>query len=283
MSDTTQLFPTTASSAVRSPRLRARLGQDGHVTVPLLTADELAAVTAAHRHLGHRDDAGLTIDYMRPDRSVMAAVRDVVVALVGRAFDEMFLPHRVIMATFVTKHPGPDSEMFLHEDRVFVDESRHRAVTAWIPLVPTGREHDNGALQVVTGSHLLPIGPSGSNTSDAIRPFETELRRRLTTLDVGAGDAALYDSRLVHASLPNRSAGPRTALVCVVIPEAAQPVHVVATPEGTLRVHAVDEDFYVTQHPRMVERSMPERYPIVDEVAAPAPLTASDIEALPAP
>jgi len=278
MSESTSGVPPMVWSAVSSPETRQRLATDGFAVVQLLTPDELDAVAAAHERLARASDEGLTIDYMRVDRTIMARVRTEVLPLVTGPLDAVFDRPRVIMATFVTKHPGPASEMFLHEDRVFVDERRHRAITAWIPLVPTGSATGNGALQVVPASHRLPTGPSGSNTADAIRPFEADLRRRLVTLDVPAGSAVVYDTRLVHASTPNLTSQARTAFVCVVIPADAVPVHVVAAPDGTLRLHEVDESFYVDLHPRQVEREVPDRYPCIETLEAAAPLTSTAVD-----
>jgi ectoine hydroxylase-related dioxygenase (phytanoyl-CoA dioxygenase family) len=214
---------------------------------------------------------------MRPDRSVMRTLRDLLDPVWRAHLPRLFHDPAVAMATVVTKHPGDQSGMFLHEDRTFVDESRARAYTVWIPLVPVGPDLDNGGLQIVPGSHRLPTGLAGSNTPDLIRPFEAELRARLVPVTAEAGDAVVYDTRTLHASAPNLSGEPRPALTFAVVPDDEVMIHVVATSPTHRRVHAVTPDFFVEHHPREIEVEMPEDCPVIAEYDEEPSLTADDV------
>jgi hypothetical protein len=242
------------------------LAERGVVVVPVLPTHALEAVRRLQVKITPAGDHGLTVDYMRPDRSVMEAIADEVLPVVAPLLADVFVDQRPVMATFVTKHPGPLSQMFLHEDRTFVDERRERAVTVWIPLVDVGPDEGNGGLQVVPRSHLLDLGLSGSLTPDVIRPFEAFLRTRLIELTVPAGSAAIYDTRTIHASPPNLSDVPRVALVCAMAPRQEPLVHVRATGRRGRDIHRVDERFFIDHHPRDIEQEMPTEYPVIAQV-----------------
>ena len=246
--------------------LDAELVDRGYVVLPLLPPDVVEEVRRRYRSITPEGDHGLTVDYMRPDRGPMRAIAAEVVPLVAPHLAEVLVDQRPIMATFVTKHPGPLSEMFLHEDRTFVDERRLRAVTVWIPLVDVGEGVPNGGLRVVPRSHLLRLGLSGSSTPDVIRPYEAYLRSHLEDLTVPAGSAAVYDTRTIHASPPNLTDRPRVALVCAMAPRGEPLVHVRATGRRGRNVHRIDEDFFVEHHPRDVEQGMPTQYPVISSV-----------------
>ena len=181
------------------------------------------------------------------------------------------------MATFVVKHPRRDSTMFLHDDRTYVDETRFRASTIWIPFVSVGPAEMNGGLEVVPRSHRLPTGPSGSLTPDRIRPYEEFLRTRLEPLEVPVGSAVVYDTRLLHSSAANLSDRPRLALVCAVAPRDAELIHVVSTGRRRRAVHRVDEQFFLDLHPRVVEAGLSGRYPASASLVDPDPLDAERV------
>jgi ectoine hydroxylase-related dioxygenase (phytanoyl-CoA dioxygenase family) len=267
-----------AASFIRDPELARQLDTAGYAVVPLLDEATVGEVCEAYREIAPPGDHGLAIDYMRPDRTVMRRLRERLEPVWSAHLPQLFVDPIVAMCTMVTKHPGDQSGMFLHEDRTFVDESRTRAYTVWVPLVPVGPGLDNGGLQIVPGSHRLPTGLAGSNTPDLIRPFEDELRRHLVDVAAGAGDAVVYDTRTLHASRPNLTDVPRPALTFAVVPGGEAIVHVVASSPTHRRVHAVGPDFFVDHHPREIEVQMPEDCPVIDEFDVDDPsLTAEDV------
>lgn len=256
-------------------RLDAVLAAQGYVVLPLLAPGVVEALVEARARLAPAGDDGLTVDYMRPDRSIMRAVRSLVEPVWEEHLRPVFTDHQLVMATFVVKHPGHESGMFLHEDRSYVEEPGARAHTVWIPLTDVGPTLANGTLEIVPRSHRLASALSGSNTPELFRPYERHLRERLVPLEMAAGSAAIYDTRTLHASRPNLSGAPRVAVVCAVAPRGERLIHVRATSATGRRVHLVTPDFFVEHHPRRIEEAMPPDCPVVreyeDECAIPSP------------
>jgi hypothetical protein len=67
---------------------------------------------------------------------------------------------------------------------------------------------ENGGTLVVPGSHRASNNPTGDNGIEALTPYPTEINANGT-----AGSVLLFDSRLWHASAPNRSQEPRVSVV----------------------------------------------------------------------
>ena len=67
---------------------------------------------------------------------------------------------------------------------------------------------ENGGTLVVPGSHRTSNNPTGNNGIDPAAPYPTEVNATGT-----AGSVLLFDSRLWHASSPNRSLEPRVSVV----------------------------------------------------------------------
>lgn len=249
--------PSLAVATLADPDLEAALRHEGFARIPVLDAAAAASLRAAYRRSCPADDGGLAIDYMREDRSHMRRVRDLVAPILEPVIEAHFVDHELAFVTFVTKHPGEASEMFLHEDRTFVDERCTRAGTLWIPLVDVGPDLPNGGLGLVPGSHRLATSLSGTDTPELYRGFEPDLRRALVSPALPAGTGVYYDTRTLHASPPNLGAEPREAIACAIVPRGAGLVHVVARGRRRRELYAVDGSFFTDHHPHSVGGSVP--------------------------
>ncbi|MDX2169298.1 MAG: phytanoyl-CoA dioxygenase family protein [Deltaproteobacteria bacterium] len=127
-------------------------------------------------------------------------------------------------STFFVKLPHDPSDIAWHQDAVYWDLSDRRVVSAWLAL--TDSDADNGAVQVVPGSHRqvyahaldrdvhnrLVRGPTVEPPADAPR----------VALTLRAGQFSLHDGWLLHRSPPNPSARPRAGLALRYIPTATR-------------------------------------------------------------
>ena len=253
---------------LRDPTCDRQLRDEGYAVFPLLSDDEVAEIRSAYRTLVEDPDAPgiMEFDYMAEDRSAMRQVAELLAPVWARHVPGVFTDHEPVFSTFVAKHPGPISGMFLHDDRTYLDERRQRAFTMWVPLVDTSPELDNGTLWIVPGSHRLFNAFSGTGTPDWIRPYEDYLERYLVPLRMRAGEALVYDTKTVHGSTPNRTSETREAIATAVAPRGADLIHVVAA-EGTRRqVYRIDREFFLEVHPHSIEtEGMPDRYPLIEE------------------
>lgn len=253
---------------LRHPEREAAFSGDGYVVLPFLDGEETATLREASLGLHGDSEDGLVIDYTSTDRSAMEAAARLASGIWERHVPEHFVDMRPVFTSFVVKHSGRESSMFLHDDRTYVDERHHRAATVWIPLVDVGPGLDNGGLAVVPRSTELAVGPSGTRTPEPFRLYERHLVDRLVPLAVDAGSAVVYGNRLLHGSASNDSDLPRPAIVCVLIPREAELIHVVGAGRRRRAVHRVDEQFFLRHHPHDLERGMPSEYPVVEVVEA---------------
>ncbi len=265
------------------PALETDLIEQGYATFPVLEPGEVADLRDAYKALVPQGDHGLTVDYMRPDRGPLREIARLLEPVWARHFPEIFTDHVPVFTTFVTKHPGENSNMGLHEDGTFVDERRFRSGTLWIPLVDVSTEAQNGTLELLPGSHRLSESWSGPRTPLLHPPFERYLRQRLLPVTLTAGTGIYYDTRTLHASSANRSNEIREALVCAVAPRAASVIRVVATSRRHRTVHEVDRDFFLDVHPHEADDRIAERFPPIEEFDDDSRLDADRVVALMGP
>ena len=269
--------PAARASVLRDPTANGRLVVDGYAVVPVLDQDEAAALRDRYADMAPADDRGLTIDFSREDRSLLREVADLLVPMWDRHLARVFVDHRPVVATFIVKHPGPESDMVLHNEPTYVDGDT-ATYNIWIPLIDVQAEPPNGTLELVLGTQHLPFGLAGFNTPPNFLPYEHFLRAHTVSLDVPAGSGVIYDSRMLHVSGPNHTDRARPAIAAAVAPRDADLVHVIATGRRTRRVYAVDEGFFLDAHPTEAEDWLAGRASLVREVHQAAALTPADVQ-----
>lgn len=285
----------------RDPALERRLDQDGFVHLPGLATGVLerawalyrtapigesvpvgpsfaAAEAAADRTWRNRmapgDNWRLSTDGCTAEER--ARIKADLAPIWAEVAGPMLTGHRMVMNSFLTKFPGADSFLPLHQDPTVVDEREHRSVTVWLALDEISRARRNGALHVLPGSHRCGFEWRGTRTEATYLEDLEELWAVATPVDVVAGDVVVMDSRILHGSPPNYSDEPRSAIAGVAAPDDATLVHIVGVEGDRVEVWGVDEQFYCDNSPGSLRQHLPPGYPVLEVVdRADPPTTAT--------
>jgi hypothetical protein len=163
-----------------------------------------------------------------------------------------FVPgFKMVGASFVMKKAeSVGSRMALHQDCSLVDQDKHLGINVWVPLCDV--DSSNGCLCVVDYSQrfnkiscLPPLHGAHAN-------FERELPATcITSLPMEAGEACLFDARVLHRSGDNHSTQDRVAAFFNLIPDD-QPIRVnLRNPQHPerLEVYHTDSDFILQLNP----------------------------------
>lgn len=138
------------------------------------------------------------------------------VALIADLFEEncnrYFKDFRLYGGAFVIKQPGPKAVSSPHFDLGIVDEERFRAFSVWVPLCKVSRE--NGALMVVPKSHIFQSIFRGPNIPEPTVNIREWLWNVCNIVELNAGDAVVYDHRLIHGSRENKTDTDRIVASC---------------------------------------------------------------------
>ena len=284
VSDASAPDPPTgpAATVLADPVLDRRLVSEGYVVMPFISGAEVHELRCAHAHLvdelepASAEGGGLVIDFMRTRRSMMRGVKDLLDPMWSKHLPDAFLGYEPVVSTFVVKHPGPSSVMKLHHEPTF-SELGVPTFNIWIPLVDVGPETGNGALELVPGTQELGYGFVGFDTPVLFRPYEDFVVRHGVVLDVPAGSAVVYDTRMLHRSAPNLSDRVRPAVAAALSPRESPILHVVSAGPRKGHVYSVDREFFLDLHPAEVPEQIGRRYDFVREVDIPAGLQAEEV------
>ena len=168
-------------------------------------------------------------------------VNDFVSGYIKSNLAQHFTGYKCLFGYFLFKKSSTQGGVYMHKDWTLIDEETFTGYTLWIPLVDT--THENGSLEVVPGSHLTDIKVRGSNISqDYPQVSEKDFR----SLPVSAGDAIVFDHRLLHSSPPNFSQSDRLTVGLVIVPENAVSIHYFHLPDtGETKRFETGDDFLV--------------------------------------
>jgi hypothetical protein len=193
-----------------------------------------------------------------PDKAHRAVIDRELKKIITEPAQSLLPGYRPLFANFIVKEPNGDSEVGVHQDWTYVDERQDISVNIWTPL--TNTTEANGALYVLPGSHLLETPPRYTPFENtAYKDYNEWIQQHGTMICCEAGEAVVYDTRLIHFSFPNRTDDARLAINFVNIPEQAQPIHLYREPGShELDCYFVDDDFFNTN----TIDAVPEGYPI---------------------
>ncbi|MBK8254635.1 MAG: phytanoyl-CoA dioxygenase family protein [Polyangiaceae bacterium] len=122
---------------------------------------------------------------------------------------------QIVQSAVIYKQPMSDVVQFgFHRDAAYLPNEPESLVLAFVALDET--THENGCLAVIPGTHTEPLGlrfvlgPEGFVTKGR-EPRVAE--QGAVFLPLPRGSIAFVHGRTQHASAPNRSTGPRRALI----------------------------------------------------------------------
>jgi hypothetical protein len=217
-------------AAFLEERQEETLVREGGVIVDFLQPSELHAVQEGVRHLGFGVEghgtfpvprSRLRISVTQGDAAKREEIFRELSPVFRRAVDRVLGSYALLRIGIFDKLPG-GAEVTVHQHSSLVDESAYRSLAAWVPLVDMSIER--GTMYVIKGSHDFSHHVRSYN--DYNRAFRGVSKRLLgrygTPLLLRAGQAILFDDRLVHWSPRNRSSTVRTAIQLELIPDEAE-------------------------------------------------------------
>ena len=236
----------------QDPILAQRFALDGYVKVPLLNADEVASLLAFFHETHPTVPAGFHSSSFSTDRSEKEHVNARVERVFGPKVGSLFHPIKKLGSCFLSKSPGLQGEMPIHQDWTVVDETRFCSVTIWCALQDTNER--NGAMQVIAGSHRFSDALRSPTLPDPFGNLHTEMRPDLRTVPLKTGEAIIFNQALLHASPSNTGTEPRIAVTYGLIEEEANLLFYHKNEEGKVERYAVPDNFFQEYNTQIGQR-----------------------------
>lgn len=226
------------------------LNEEGYVLLPKIEDAVIEQLKEVYDHLIATE--------MQPNEMLWSITfqNKALVSYVSKTIVELVFPHIEkhiknicpITGTFMAKS-AKTYAVQAHQDWTFVnDEPSKSSYTCWLPLVNTHEE--NGMMGFYPKSHLQFLHPRASPTPHIGQNFpqSEDIYKHIKYVPQQAGQAAVFNHRTIHASLPNITDQDRPAIGLSFRPLDAQLIHVSLKPgnQSPKKVckYAIDEKFF---------------------------------------
>lgn len=159
------------------------------------------------------------------------------------SIDKYFHDCNPLGGSYIAKGSGDKGSLVPHQDWNIVDERKYRSFNIWTPLVDVNSS--NGTLLIESGSHLWGFNYRSASIPFAYPEKENDLWQSMLPLEMKAGEALIYDHRLIHASGVNNSDEIRLVCVYGIIPNGAQMYYYHKNENEDIEVYGSNPDFFL--------------------------------------
>lgn len=216
--------------AFRDAEHQRRFDRDGFVVIPLLPPEEAATVRRRAESLYHARDVAADaaspkrdyhVSLLHPDAPYRRSAFELVRETLCERIEAVVPDYRLLTGSLLIKPPGAQP-VAVHRDWSMTAEPTDTNLNCWCALEPV--DAANGAMGLVPGSHrILSDNAEGPGIPSCFSEYERWLRRPSQLVPLAAGEAVIFDYRLLHWSCSNRSGRARFAVSAGCIPATARP------------------------------------------------------------
>lgn len=227
--------------------LQEEFSTKGYVVLPnILSAGELATLRDAYLPFEKEMNQSFHTSHFSADVAYKATAQKAIFETVYPHIKPYVNDYIPVFANLMIKHANPENFLQMHADWTYVDETKFRSISVWIPFVDTNER--NGCFGVIEKSHLFMNSIRGPGIQqNNFKRDRIWVKKYGKLVPVKAGDAIVFDHALLHYSLANTSQESRPALNLSLVPKATPIVHY-CIPEGEQvieKYNVNDEDFFL--------------------------------------
>lgn len=236
-------------SVIKDDAMANEIHTKGYVVIPFLNGEQLQAAKVLYEqeHSFDIKNGGMFYSLYSKDISYRKRVHETLNNLFNPILQEHFKNYKNIVNTFITKASGPDSEFYVHQDTTALDEFKHSPLSIWIPLQDI--TPDNGALGVIEKTHWFFSPYRGISFKSPFQAINSNLKSYLKPIYLKAGEAIVFDPRIVHNSMPNTSGNDRIVALCGVFPKEAEFITCFKEPENGRKIELIKHnDTYILEN-----------------------------------
>jgi hypothetical protein len=237
----------------RDDALERRFLDESFLVVPFLEPHEIAELRRFFEDLHPDRMSPIYSTGISSDAGFRQNTTERLRAICNPHIAKLFAGYRSHHATFIMKEPGKQESLLdLHIDPSMTDESLFvPAVNLWCALsdvsvangalhVVPGTEHHASQIRPYTGQGGLVVGHPFNNVKPLLK------KKYARDIEVAAGEAVIFSTKLLHGSAPNLSHDRRIAFHCLLTQEEAPlQYHQMCSPTE-VEVFEVDDAFFRT-------------------------------------
>lgn len=265
------------------------INKKGYAVIKNVVAeDKILLLNDIYNRLTQFQEYSIHDKFQNSGRFRSPEIRNFVMENIG-AFSKQFLP-TVFDASvfddnttgaFQIKPPSKVSELNPHQDAPVIDETKENGLFVWIPLCDINEQ--NGAIMVLPGSHLWGNHQRSLNVPWVLEKHTKLLWKHMQPVYVNKGDIIVWDTALIHASLPNLSNQTRVAITSTLLPKDFKMVEFFKdkqTPKDKIEKYQVGRSFWESEDIMKRPPCPPNQFLEMEDEAFPSSISSKQLVSL---
>lgn len=230
----------------RDKKLNHRFNKFGYVVVDFLKPEQVSQLGNFYSANPHPNAAAFHTTHFAEDKVYKKEIHTAITKALQPGITDLLLNYQPVLGNYMVKEGRGTGPMPLHADWTYVQEPQHASISIWVPLVDTNEE--NGCIGVIPFSQHLSHPIRGPRILQWEYPTNDKLISAMgKLLPMKAGQALIYDHRLLHYSPANNSPHVRPAVNLSLVPCNVRVIHY-TVPLNEHQLHLYDvtsNDFYI--------------------------------------
>ncbi len=195
---------------LKSPYYQNLLNVNGYFTLKLIDDETIQQLKKIYITNFNDNKTAFYSSSFHQDINFKKEVNQQILYLLSETINQYFSNYKVLGTSFLKKQANQHNPLPLHQDWTVTDEENYGSFTIWIPLQDTTIQ--NGAIRVIPCSHQVENNFRAPSIPVAFEQERQLFEQHLQTLELKAGEAFVFNQKLMHASFPNQTNEERLAL-----------------------------------------------------------------------
>jgi len=196
----------TTRPIFKDPELESAFRKFGYVLAPMASPEQVAALRQLNREYVHDSDGQFHATVQKADIEVRREIKAKINAIIGESFSAYLNDCRNTLFHFLDKSANTThARIPIHQDPNGVDPNDEPNIVLWMPLIDV--DETNGCLTAYPGTHLMgPFIVTFPQSDSPYAEVDDLLKAEYgVKVPMKAGQALIYDGRLLHSSEDNHS------------------------------------------------------------------------------
>jgi ectoine hydroxylase-related dioxygenase (phytanoyl-CoA dioxygenase family) len=195
---------------LKSPYYQNLLNVNGYFTLKLIDDETIQQLKNIYITNFNDNETTFYSSSFHQDINLKKEVNQQILNLLSETINQYFSNYKVLGTSYLKKQANQHNPLPLHQDWTVTDEENYGSFTIWIPLQDTTIQ--NGAIRVIPCSHQVENNFRAPSIPVAFEQERQLFEQHLQTLELKAGEAFVFNQKLMHASFPNQTNEERLAL-----------------------------------------------------------------------
>ena len=182
-------------------------------------------------------------------------IHEKITTVIASSLNSFFADYKNIAASFLVKPGKTESELMLHQDWCYSDETKYTTATCWIPLCDVNE--NNGAIFLIPGSHKLKNIRSASYPTERILSSDLGNENCLP-VNLNTGQMLCFNPAIWHGSYPNKRDINRSVVTTIIMSKEAPFLYFQKQNDEKCDIYELENDCFENHLNKMAFGNLPD-------------------------